>query len=137
MKTKNNIHFLVFLFLLFLACSPKHATNNKYNQLHIQLVDFSTITAISVDCSNFESYFPDRNISLIIDSAMINKTLKQLSSLEPIDSNYSKYVDVRAKLLFTSDFDTLEVCIGDLSLAIGDSLFKTPDSLKTFLSKLD
>ncbi len=107
-------------------------------KVQIKLVDFSIMTIISVQCDNFEDYFHGNYHSYkITDTMTINKLLKQLSRLEPIDSTYSNNIDTRAKITFISDSDSTIICVGKLSMSVHNHIYKTPQSLINFVEEID
>lgn len=131
---KNSILFLMGL-IMFTSC---HGLNkNKIEKITIKAVDFSVMTFTSVDCDKFEDYFNQQyKLVTIMDSTMINEFLGIISTLESIDSTYSKYVDTRVKVELYSQNDTSLICLGNLSLKKGGEIYKTPQSLIDFIENL-
>ena len=104
------------------------------NKLTIRAVNFSTMTALNVDCDKFERYFKNQYKQVVItDSDKIKQFLKIVSASVPIDSTYSRSVDTRAKIELNTQSDTSFICVGHLSFFDKGRYYKTPRLLIDFI----
>jgi hypothetical protein len=110
---------------------------NKIKKIQIESVDFSTMTFLSVECSEFEKYFKEYRTISITNLKIINEFLRYFGKLEPIDSTYSKAVDTRAKVKLFTEADTSIICIGNLTLHMNENIYKTPQELIDFIENLE
>jgi hypothetical protein len=139
MKKINSL-LIVLIFSTFIYCqSTKNETENmdKIEKVQIKSVDFSIMTFLSVECDKFEEYFKEYKIISLTDTAVINELLNKIDEVEPIDSTYSKKIDTRAKIDLFSKNDTNTICVGNLTLHMNNSVYKTPQELIDFIEKIE
>lgn len=135
MKKMNSLS-IVFMVLTFICCqnsNEKIKTLKNIEKIQIKSISFFITTIVSVECDRFEDYFKEPFTNSITDTVEINKLLKIIDKMEPIDSTYSNTVDVRAKINLFSKQDTNTICVGYLTVSMNNEIYKTPSELVDFI----
>jgi hypothetical protein len=137
----RKISILIFCLLssIYSFCQNKEtytASSNDIEKIQIEAVDFSILTFITVECTNFEKHFPDYRTLNIEDKQTINKFLGQIENLEQVSSDYSLSVDTRAKMEIYTETGISTVCIGNLTLYLNGIYYKTPEKLIELIESL-
>lgn len=140
--TMRKISILIFCLLssIYSFCQNKEtntACSDSIKKIQIKAVDFSILTFITVECSNFEMYFPDYRTLNIEDKQIINKFLGQMKNLEQVSSDYSLSVDTRAVMEIFTETGISTVCIGNLTLYLNGIYYKTPEKLIELIESLN
>jgi hypothetical protein len=141
MKKTTSICLLITL-AIFSNCqdlNTKKIDPSKIEKMTIQMVDFSIMTIVNVDCDKYEDFFGQNYKSATTsDSVIINKFIKIINLLEPINSNYSKCVDTRVIIKLFARRETFTICIGQLSCSISNlnDLYITSNLLLDFIQSL-
>ncbi len=133
MKSKLLSHLLCW-FALSACAQPSNDKTNMIDRLKIQYVDLSIMTAIRVDCSEFESYF-NKSISKqeITSKEFLSSFSEQLSNLKVISEDYNPNPDTRIRLEIISNDNIELVCIGNLVVKYKGESYVNDESFKQLI----
>ncbi len=146
MKMKTIVINYLFIPICFLISCLSEDFNQKsktimeeitINKVFVQYTDFGILTPINVNCEQFEDFFKSNIKSQEISNKDTIRKIKLLfDNIEPIDSNYSKTVDTRARIELYKNGKIEIICVGRLTIFKNGSFYKTTEEIKTFINQL-
>lgn len=125
---------LLLISQLVLLTSCAKAQKDKIDELNVQYVSLSIMTASRVDCDGFESYFNESvKNKKIISREFLDEFLSQLKNLSEIDDNYYPLPDTRIKVEVLLGDVSEVVCIGNLVVRYGEKSYINDKNFKQLL----